>query len=64
VTWASNAIAEIAEHAKSGSVRVAALRSILADMISASEFSGLEQRISEIEEHIHAQAAASTGCVS
>ena len=63
VSWATRGIATLAEHAKSESVRLAALRSFLADMISASEFSGLEQRITEIEEHIHAQTAASTGGV-
>jgi hypothetical protein len=48
-----SAIAEIAERAKSGSVRMAALRSILSDMMSASEFAGLEQRITEIKEQLH-----------
>ena len=62
-TWATDGIATLAKDAKSESVRLAALRSILSDMISVSEFAGLEQRIAEIEEQIHAQAAASTGCV-
>ena len=33
-----------------GSVKLAALRAILSDMMAVSQFAGLEQRITEIEE--------------
>ena len=43
-TWATNGIAKLARGAKSESVRLAVLRSILSDMMSVSDFAVLEQR--------------------
>jgi hypothetical protein len=50
VVWATDRIAELAEHARSESVRLAALRSIQSDMMAASDFAGLEVRIAKLEE--------------
>jgi len=50
VAWATEQIATLAETAKSESVRLAALRSILVDMMAVSDFAGLEQRIAKLEE--------------
>jgi hypothetical protein len=50
VAWAIEQIAGLAENAKSESVRLTALRSILADMMAVSDFAGLEQRIAKLEE--------------
>jgi hypothetical protein len=50
VTWATEGIAKLARGAASESVKLAALRSILSDMIAASKFGGLEDRMTELEE--------------
>jgi hypothetical protein len=50
VTWATEGIAKLAKGAASESVKLAALRTILADMIAASKFGGLEDRMTELEE--------------
>ena len=52
VTWAADGIAKLAENAASESVRLAALRAILSDMMAVSDFAGLEERITEIEEQL------------
>ena len=49
-TWATEKIAELAENARSESVRLAALRSILTDMMAVCDFVGLEERIARLEE--------------
>jgi hypothetical protein len=49
-TWATGQIAVLAKTAKSESVRLAALRSILTDFMAISDFSGLEERIAKLEE--------------
>ena len=49
VTWATDGIAKLARSAESEPVRLAALRSILSDMIGITKFADLEQRITEIE---------------
>jgi len=60
VTWATDGIAKLAENAESESVKLAALRAILSDMMAVSQFAGLEQRITEIEEQLH-EPTRSTG---
>ncbi len=52
VTWATDGIAKLARSAESESVRLAALRSIMSDMMGVSQFVDLEQRITEIEEQL------------
>jgi hypothetical protein len=56
VTWATSGIAKLAKDAKSESVRLAALRSILSDMMSVTDFAVLEQRMTKIEEQLHGQS--------
>jgi hypothetical protein len=50
VAWATEQIADLAAHAKSESVRLAALRSILSDIMAISDFAGLEERIAKLED--------------
>jgi hypothetical protein len=61
VTWATDEIAKLAKGAKSEPVKLAALRSILSDMMAVSQFAVLEQRMTEIEEQLDEQTA-STNC--
>jgi len=51
-TWAADQIAKLGKNAVSESVRLAALRAILSDMMAVSEFSGIEERITQIEEQL------------
>ncbi len=60
VAWATELIAKLAETAKSESVRLAALRSFLTDMMAVSDFAGLEQRIAKLEEEDHVRHDEST----
>ncbi len=48
-TWAADQIAKLGKDASSDSVKLAALRAILSDMIKVTEFHGLELRITDIE---------------
>ena len=48
--WASDEIAELAKKARSESVKLAALRSMLTDMMAVADFAGLEVRIARLEE--------------
>ena len=52
VTWAADGIAKLAKNADSESVRLSALRAIMADMMAISNYAGLERRMSQIEEHL------------
>jgi hypothetical protein len=52
VTWAADAVAKLAKDAVSESVRLAALRAIIADMMEVTKFSGLERRMVDIEERL------------
>ena len=49
-TWATDQIAKLAEHAKSESVHLAAMRSMMSDMMAVADFAGLEERFAELEE--------------
>jgi hypothetical protein len=60
VTWAADGIATLAKDAVSESVKLAALRAIFSNMMAVTEFAGLEQRITEIEEQLH-ERTESTG---
>jgi hypothetical protein len=51
-TWAADQIAKLGKDAVSESVRLAALRAILSDMMAVSGFSGLEERVAQIEEQL------------
>jgi hypothetical protein len=62
VVWATDQIRKLAEHAKSESVRLAALRSIMSDMMAASDFGGLEHRIAKLEEQDRERDQNNTSC--
>jgi hypothetical protein len=62
VAWASEQIAELAGNARSESVRLAALRSILSDMMAVCDFAGLAERIARLEEQDHVRHEKSTTC--
>jgi hypothetical protein len=61
VVWATDQIRNLAEHAKSESVRLSALRSIMSDMMAAADFGSLEQRIAKLEEQDRERHQDSTG---
>ena len=61
VTRATDGIAKLAKGAESESVKLTALRAILSDMMAVSQFAGLEQRMTEIEEQLPEQTAR-TNC--
>jgi hypothetical protein len=48
-TWAADRIAKLGADSKSDSVKLAALRAVLSDMMKVTEFHGLELRITDIE---------------
>jgi hypothetical protein len=60
VAWAIEQIAELAARARSESVRLAALRSILCDMMAVADFTGLEDRIANLEEQDRVRREEST----
>jgi hypothetical protein len=60
-TWSTDQIVKLAGEAKSESVKLSALRAILSDMMAASEFAGLEERLTEIEEQLHERVEGTTG---
>jgi hypothetical protein len=49
-TWAARQIAQLGKDAESESVKLAALRANFSDMIAASNFGVLEDRVAELEE--------------
>ncbi len=61
-TWAAKNIVKLGETAASESVRLAALRAILSDMMAVSKFGTLEDRMTQIEEQLHHAGTRSTGC--
>ena len=54
VKWATKGIFELGKSAASESVRLSALRAVVSDMMAVSKFGGLEDRMTQIEEQIHA----------
>src|SRR6476619_1302435 len=55
--WAATGICKIAGGAESESVRLRAFRAVLSDMMAVSKYSGLEERMNELEEHVRRQKA-------
>jgi hypothetical protein len=49
-SWARDGITELAKSARSESVRLAALRFVLSDMIDITKLSVLEERVTKLEE--------------
>jgi hypothetical protein len=62
VAWATELIANLAENAKSESVRLAALRSIMSDIMAISDFTDLEERIARLEEQDRVRDQENTSC--
>ena len=59
--WAANGICKLAGGAESESVKLRALRAVLGDMIAVSRYSGLEERMAELEEHVQEAAGRRNG---
>ncbi len=53
--WATKGIFELAKGAASESVKLAALRAVVSDMMAVSKFGGLEDRMTKIEEKLDAR---------
>jgi hypothetical protein len=58
VNWASRSITSLAEHAVSEPVRLAALRTIISNMMAVSEFAELQDRLTQLEEQLHERERA------
>jgi hypothetical protein len=58
--WATDEIARLARQATSESVKLAALRSMLSDMMAVADFTGLEERIAKLEEQDRVRNEEST----
>jgi hypothetical protein len=58
--WAANGICKLASRAESESVKFRALRAVLGDMMAVSKFSGLDERMSELEEFVRKQQGGGT----
>ena len=63
-SWAVDAIAAIAKDAASDSVRLRALRALFSDMIAVSTYSGLEGRMTEVEEMLHQRDGAEASTIA
>jgi len=59
-TWAAGQVAKPGKDAGSESVRLAALRAVLSDMMKVTEFAGLELRVTELEEERFGARAGDT----
>jgi hypothetical protein len=58
---AADAMVGLSESAQSESVRPAAIKAMFATAIAMSKFTGLEERIAELEEHFHARTGSAGG---
>ncbi len=52
--WAADEIAKLGKKTSSPSVKLAALRAILSDLIKVTEFAALEVRVANLEARLHA----------
>ncbi len=59
-TWAVDGVIKLGETAASESVRLAALRAVMSDFITGSNFTGLEARVAELEEQFHGHTQSSS----
>ena len=55
VTSATMGILELSKSAASESVKLAAMRAVLSDMMTVSKFGGLEDRMTQVEEKVNAR---------
>jgi phosphopantetheinyl transferase (holo-ACP synthase) len=60
---AADAIVNLSATAQSESVRLSAIKVMFATVVAMSKFTGLEERINELEEQFHARTG-SAGCVA
>ena len=58
--WAAVGICKLAGGAESETVRLRAFRAVLSDMMAVSKFSGLDERMSELEEFVKKQQGGGT----
>jgi hypothetical protein len=61
---AADGIAAIAQEAASDSVRLRAFRALFSDTISVSKYTGLEFRVTEMEEKLENRDAAAKGTIA
>jgi hypothetical protein len=54
-TSATKGILELSKSASSESVKLAAMRAVLSDMMAVSKFGGLEDRMTQVEEKVNAR---------
>jgi hypothetical protein len=59
--WAANGIAKLARNSASDSVKLGAFRSIFNDMMKVTRFSGMEERVTELEEKLREQSGFEPG---
>ena len=52
LSWASDGVAKLAKEAKSEAVRLAALRSILSDMVGASQWAQIRAEVDELKQEL------------
>jgi hypothetical protein len=62
--WAAVEICKLAGGAESESVKLSALKAVLANLMSVSKYAGLEERMGELEAHVRQQQGGGTGPVS
>jgi hypothetical protein len=58
--WAANGICKLARAAESESVRLRAFRAVLDELMAVSKFSGLDERMAELEEYVRKQQGGET----
>jgi phosphopantetheinyl transferase (holo-ACP synthase) len=58
---AADAIVNLSETARSESVRLSAIKAMFASVVAMSKFTGLEDRITELEEQYHARTGSACG---
>jgi hypothetical protein len=59
--WAANGICKMAGGAESEAVKLRALKAVLGELMSVSTYTGLEERMAELEQHVRAQQGGETG---
>ncbi len=60
VTSVTKGILELSQSASSESVKLAAMRAVLSDMMAVSKFGGLEDRVTQVEEKVNARIGHSS----
>jgi len=56
-TWAVDGIVKLGDNAASESVKLSALRAVMSDFIAVSNFAGLENRVTQLEERSRERTA-------